>query len=156
MSIYYYEYQAPFGAVGLELTDQKLSGVDLCLDCARVITSGDNAIDRYCRALDDYFSGKRKAFNEPIIFTGGTQFQNNVWQQIAAIDFGCTRTYGEIAKDLNSHARAVGQACGRNPVPLFVPCHRVLAKSGLGGFNLGKEEKMLQIKTYLLTLEGVL
>ena len=156
MSIYYYEYQAPFGAVGLELTDQKLSGVDLCLDCTRALTSRDKAIDRYCLALDDYFSGKLKVFDVPMIFTGGTQFQNKVWQQIAAIDFGRTRTYGEIARDLNSHARAVGQACGRNPVPLFVPCHRVLAKSGLGGFSLGTEEKMLQIKKYLLTLEGVL
>ncbi len=156
MSIYYYEYQAPFGAVGLELTDQKLSGVDLCLDGSRVLTSHDGAIDRYCQALDDYFSGKRKSFDVPIIFTGGTQFQNKVWQQIEAIDFGDTRTYGEIAKDLHSHARAVGQACGRNTVPLFVPCHRKKKKNGLGGFSLGKEEKMLQIKTYLLTLEGAL
>ncbi len=156
MSTYYYEYKAPFGMVGLELTDNQLSGVDLCLDQSRALSCKNQVIEVYIRALDAYFAGESTFFDVPIIFKGGTKFQNQVWQQIAAIDFGQTRTYGEIAKDLNSHARAVGQACGRNPVPLFVPCHRVLAKSGLGGFSLGTEEKMLQIKTYLLTLEGVL
>lgn len=156
MSICYYEYKAPFGMIGLELTANQLSGVDLCLDQSRALTCKNQAIEMYIRALDAYFAGESTFFDVPIIFKGGTKFQNQVWQQIAAIDFGQTRTYGEIAKDLNSHARAVGQACGRNPVPLFVPCHRVLAKSGLGGFSLGTEEKMLQIKTYLLTLEGVL
>ena len=156
MSVCYYEYQAPFGFVGLELTNNQLSGVDLCLDQSRELTRKNKAIDIYCQALDAYFTGELTVFDVPIVFKGGTQFQNQVWQQIAAIDYGCTRTYGEIAQTLSSHARAVGQACGRNPVPLFVPCHRVLAKNGLGGFSLSTEEKMLQIKMYLLTLEGVL
>jgi len=80
----------------------------------------------------------------------GTDFQKQVWQQISRIDYGSTRTYGDIARSLGNFrlARAVGQACHANPLALLVPCHRVIAADGLGGFAGG-----LAIKSRLLALE---
>ena len=84
----------------------------------------------------------------------GTEFQRSVWREIEKIPFGKTKTYLEIAKAIGKPgaSRAVGSACGANPLPLLVPCHRVLASNGgLGGFSGG-----LDIKKKLLSMEGVL
>lgn len=81
----------------------------------------------------------------------GTEFQQQVWQAIASIPLGQTRSYGELAQSIGrpSAFRAVANACGRNPVPLFIPCHRVIAANGkLGGFSSG-----LVWKKYLLSVE---
>lgn len=85
----------------------------------------------------------------------GTVFQRRVWQQIATIPRGETRTYGEVARALNNAPRAVGQACGANPYPLVVPCHRVVAANGgLGGFSRHGGGFLLDIKRWLLAHEG--
>jgi methylated-DNA-[protein]-cysteine S-methyltransferase len=84
----------------------------------------------------------------------GTAFQRRVWEQIATIPRGCTRTYGEVAGSLNNAPRAVGQACGANPFPLVVPCHRVIAAGGrLGGFNRQGGGFLLDVKRWLLAHE---
>ena len=81
----------------------------------------------------------------------GTEFQRAVWRELTTIPRGQTRTYGQIAKAIGrpQAVRAVGSACGANPLPLFIPCHRVTAKNGLGGFGSG-----LPWKKLLLELEG--
>jgi methylated-DNA-[protein]-cysteine S-methyltransferase len=85
----------------------------------------------------------------------GTPFQRRVWQQIAAIPTHQTRTYGEIAKALHNAPRAVGQACGANPFPVIVPCHRVVATAGgLGGFAGQRAGFLLDVKRWLLAHEG--
>jgi methylated-DNA-[protein]-cysteine S-methyltransferase len=84
----------------------------------------------------------------------GTDFQRRVWQAIAAIPPGATRTYGELAQALGSAARAVGGACRANPCPLVVPCHRVVARTGLGGFAGDRDGRLLEIKRRLLAHEG--
>lgn len=84
----------------------------------------------------------------------GTPFQQRVWAQISAIPRGRTATYGELASRLGSAARAVGQACGANPFPLIVPCHRVTAASGPGGFANARDGWLLQIKRWLLAHES--
>ncbi len=85
----------------------------------------------------------------------GTVFQRRVWEQISAIPRGCTRTYGEVAKELSNAPRAVGQACGANPFPLVVPCHRVIATGGgLGGFNRHGGGFLLDVKRWLLAHEA--
>lgn len=85
----------------------------------------------------------------------GTAFQRRVWQQIAAIPEGQVRTYGDLARALNNAPRAVGQACGANPFPLVVPCHRVVAADGgLGGFARHGGGFLLDVKRWLLAHEG--
>lgn len=85
----------------------------------------------------------------------GTAFQRRVWAQIAAIPGHQTRTYGELAKALHNAPRAVGQACGANPFPLVVPCHRVIATGGgLGGFARQRGGFLLDVKRWLLAHEG--
>ena len=85
----------------------------------------------------------------------GTRFQRLVWEQISRIPTHQTRTYGELAKALDSAPRAVGQACGANPYPLIVPCHRVIAAhGGLGGFARQNGGFLLDVKRWLLAHEG--
>lgn len=86
----------------------------------------------------------------------GTPFQQRVWAAIAAIPCGQTRSYGQLAATLGSAARAVGQACGANPLPLVVPCHRVISASGrLGGFDGATQGALPVLKRWLLAREGV-
>ena len=102
-----------------------------------------------CRQLGEYFDGTRQSFDLPLDF--GTGFQEQMRRAMAAIPYGETRTYGDLARDLGRPAQAIGQACGANPVPILIPCHRVLGASGLGGFSApgGVETKIA-----LLKLEG--
>lgn len=101
--------------------------------------------------LTRYFEGVRTDFPDVIDLSGATPFQRRVWRVARLISYGETRSYGWIAQQLHKPgaARAVGQALGRNPLPIIVPCHRVLAGDGkLGGFTGG-----LGMKRYLLALE---
>jgi methylated-DNA-[protein]-cysteine S-methyltransferase len=104
------------------------------------------------RQLDRYFERKLRRFDLPLA-ARGTPFQHSVWKMMSAIPFGETATYGGMAAALGSGPRAVGMACGRNPLPIVVPCHRVLASGGReGGFSGGQG---LPTKRKLLALEGV-
>lgn len=101
--------------------------------------------------LKAYFEGERVAFDTPLRLTG-TDFQKRVWTEMTRIPYGEVVSYGELARRAGCRAyRAVGQACHRNPLPLLVPCHRVIASGGrLGGFGGGED-----IKRLLLRFEGV-
>ena len=100
--------------------------------------------------LEAYFSGTRQAFDLPFDVQA-SQFQRDVCAAMLAIPYGDTRTYGAIAKDLGVPAQAIGQACGANPIPIMIPCHRVLGATSLGGFS-GREG--IESKVALLRLEG--
>jgi len=100
-----------------------------------------------------YYSGHKVNFPDKLDLSGGTEFRRRVWEAARLIPYGETRSYGWIAEKIKQPeaARAVGQALGRNPLPIIVPCHRVLASGGgLGGFTGG-----LEMKKRLLRLEGV-
>ena len=84
--------------------------------------------------LDAYFKGDLTEFDLPLAADVGP-FGQSVLDQMIAIPYGYTKTYGQIAKALNSAAQPVGAACGANPIPIIIPCHRVLAQCGLGGFS---------------------
>jgi len=102
--------------------------------------------------LRDYFAGYRAAFADELELSEATAFQRQVWQLTRLIPYGETRSYGWVAEQLGKAAagRAVGQALGRNPLPVIIPCHRVVAKDGgLGGYSGGVAEK-----EYLLRLES--
>ena len=97
-----------------------------------------------------YFDGRLTRFDLPCrVEVGGIVPQ--VCALMQAIPFGQTRTYGDLARDLSKPARAIGQACGRNPIPLIIPCHRVLGASGLGGFSAAGG---VETKVALLRIEG--
>lgn len=101
--------------------------------------------------LTEYFRGTRRTFDLPLALVG-TSFQRGVWQAMCAIPYGETRAYGDLADDLSSSARAVGTACGRNPIPVIIPCHRVIGKSGaLTGYTGAGG---IDTKQFLLSLEG--
>ena len=107
---------------------------------------------RACDQLEKYFDGTRHEFDLPLA-PEGTAFQKRVWKAMRDIPSGATRTYGDIARIIDSAPRAVGQACGRNPIPIFIPCHRVLGSHGsIGGYSGGEG---LATKRGLLRLEGV-
>lgn len=91
----------------------------------------------------------------PPVRLGGTDFQRRVWAALRQIPPGVTRTYGELARQLGSAPRAIGGACRANPVPLFVPCHRVVASTGAGGFAGRSAGRWPAIKRWLLAREGV-
>ena len=102
--------------------------------------------------LKAYFIGQLTYFNLPIK-TSGTNFQQDVWGLILKIPYGTTLSYGELAQNLNSAPRSIGGACGKNPIPIIVPCHRVLAANyKIGGFSGGYG---ISTKTSLLRLEGI-
>ena len=106
------------------------------------------------RQLTAYLADAEFAFGLPLR-ASGTVFQRRVWEQIAAIPTNHTRAYGEIARALHNAPRAVGQACGANPFPVVVPCHRVLAAGGgLGGFARQNGGFLLDVKRWLLAHEG--
>ncbi len=117
-----------------------------------------NRIDGILAAARDrlsaYFSGTPVSFDIPVHSPTGTVFQRRVWQLMTEIPYGATKSYGDLAAALGSAARAVGTACGANPIPILVPCHRVVAANGrLGGFS-GHHGP--DTKRRLLILEGVL
>jgi methylated-DNA-[protein]-cysteine S-methyltransferase len=101
--------------------------------------------------LEEYFAGERTEFDLHMELDG-TPFQREVWSELARIPYGDTISYGELARRVGrpKGPRAVGQANGRNPIPIIVPCHRVLASNGIGGYGGG-----LKVKRALLALEGV-
>jgi methylated-DNA-[protein]-cysteine S-methyltransferase len=101
--------------------------------------------------LEEYFEGQRKVFDLPLA-PHGTPFQRKVWAGLQQIPFGQTLSYGQLADKLGTAPRALGGACGRNPIPVIIPCHRVLAANGgLGGYS-GIDG--IETKEFLLRLEG--
>ena len=101
------------------------------------------------RQLAEYFAGRRRAFALPLAM--GQGFRARFLQALCAIPFGETRTYGQMAQQLGVSAQAIGQACGANPLPILIPCHRVLGMNGLGGFSAPGG---IETKVALLRLEG--
>ncbi|MDP6709240.1 MAG: methylated-DNA--[protein]-cysteine S-methyltransferase [Alphaproteobacteria bacterium] len=109
-------------------------------------------LERALAHLNAYFDGKAPEILLPLA-PAGTDFQQRVWRAMSAIPYGATLTYGGLATESGGSARAVGVACGANPIPILIPCHRVVAASGLGGYS---GDGGLDTKIALLRLEGVL
>ena len=98
--------------------------------------------------IEEYFQRKRKTFDLPLD-AKGTEFQKRVWKELLDIRYGETLSYGEIGDRIGTKAyRAIGNACGKNPIPILIPCHRVVGKDNIGGFSLG-----LDLKRKLLDIE---
>lgn len=144
--------EAPFGAVGISVQGMQIA-VELLTQKHEVKVSENKLANSAASQVEAYFADSYYHFNLPIVFKG-TPFQRKVWQHISAIPTGRVVTYKEIADEIGSGPRAVANACGANYLPLVIPCHRVVAKTSLGGFMKGNP-KGKAIKTWLLKHEGV-
>jgi methylated-DNA-[protein]-cysteine S-methyltransferase len=143
----------PIGPIGLLASEAALLGV--LFDGDRVRSEGRTPVlEDAARQLDAYFAGELVAFDLPLD-VHGTEFQRQCWLALATIPYGQTVSYGEQARRLglgSDRARAVGAANGQNPLPIVLPCHRVIGADGsLTGFGGG-----LHVKRFLLELEGAL
>jgi|ERR1700722_1357254 methylated-DNA-[protein]-cysteine S-methyltransferase len=114
--------------------------------------NGSPLLAEAARQLDSYFAGKLADFDLPLC-PAGSDFETRVWASMQDIPYGETRSYGDLAAATGSAPRAVGRACGKNPIPIVIPCHRVLGKGWLGGYS---GSGGLATKQALLTLEGAL
>ncbi len=145
---------SPLGVLLLTAKDGCLTRLDFATADAACDASGDDADNAVLleaiKQLSEYFPGKRRTFTLPLA-PSGTAFQRRVWRALCNIPYGETRTYAQLAAAIDSPraCRAVGGANGRNPIPILIPCHRVVAANGLGGYSGG-----LDIKIKLLRIEG--
>lgn len=138
-------------AMGVQLQQGRLVRLEFLPAGTAAFAVDDPLLSDVFAQLDAYSENPRHVFNLPCELRG-TPFQQRVWQALQTIPPGQTLTYGELARQLGSAPRAVGQACGANPLPLIYPCHRVVSASGLGGFMQGATGA-LDIKRWLLQHE---
>ncbi len=164
MKIYLAEFNSPIGTLYLASSDEgviciSLSGREnLMKDLERLVPDMELEEDAgknkgVIKQLKEYFSGTRKVFDLPLHIIG-TEFQKLVWRQLCRVPFGQTASYKEIAERIGKPKamRAVGQANHRNPIPIIIPCHRIIGANGhLVGFGSGLDKKR-----FLLSHEGVL
>jgi len=114
----------------------------------------ENALaERAVRQLERYREDPDAKFDLPLLIEG-TEFQRRLWDALCEIPRGRTLTYGELARKLGGEARAVGQACGDNKLPIVIPCHRVVAADGIGGFAHSTGGYLLEAKRWLLMHES--
>jgi methylated-DNA-[protein]-cysteine S-methyltransferase len=143
---------APFGRVGVVMSDKTLVDVSFLPRSVRLIAPTSVSTRRVCRDLARYFLRPQTKFIVALALEG-TPFQQRVWRALQRIPPGQVMSYGALARRLKSSARAVGNACRRNPIPIIVPCHRVVAANGDGGFMGKRGGQALAIKRWLLAHE---
>lgn len=146
--------RTPFGSLAIDAEDEYVIQLRYLPANIPLNTSTHALLIEVEKQLQRYFDHPGYQFHLPLK-PAGSIFQQRVWRAISDIPSGNTQTYGEIAKKLDSGARAVGQACGSNPFPLIIPCHRVVSANGLGGFAHSRTEGyLLAAKRWLLAHEN--
>lgn len=149
---YQARFPAPFAVLGIKTDGTALTTLDFLPLGTPALEPQDAISSQACTQLQAYLADPLFSFDLPLALHG-TAFQSRVWQALRQIPSGSTQSYGELARRLRSAPRAVGQACGANPVPVIIPCHRVLARDGLGGFMNSAGGDPLAIKRWLLQHE---
>ena len=143
--------ESPVGPLTITAEDDAITAVDFGGSAGPRPNGG--VLAEAARQLAAYFAGERREFALPLA-PSGTPFRLRVWAAMQAIPYGQTRSYGDLARALDSAPRAIGGACGANPIPLVIPCHRVVGAGGaLGGFSGGAG---CDTKRQLLALERAL
>lgn len=142
----------PFALVGVRTEGAALAEIVYLPRSAGTLAPANALAERACAQIEKYVADPGYRFKLPLKPVG-TAFQRRVWDMIAAIPCGQTRSYGDIARSLRSAPRAVGQACGTNYFPLAIPCHRVVAANGLGGFAHTSSGYLIEVKRWLLAHE---
>lgn len=144
--------QTPLGPLSIHCSESALQRIEL-VDGAAEEEFPNELTRESCLQLTQYFAGERQAFSIPLD-PQGSDFYQSIWHQLAQLPYGATISYGELAKqiDRSTAVRAVATAVGRNPIPIIIPCHRIIRTGGaLGGFAWGLPAKQL-----LLKIEGVI
>lgn len=144
----------PFAVLGIRTAGELLTDIEYLPLGAATLAPLNKLAERACRQIDRYVDDPHYQFNLPFDYRG-TDFQCRVWREISKISSGKAITYKELAQRLHSAPRPVGGACGRNRLPLLIPCHRVLASNGIGGFMHARGGEPITIKRWLLRHEGV-
>jgi methylated-DNA-[protein]-cysteine S-methyltransferase len=146
--------RTPFAVLGIRVSSSSLTGVEYLPLSERAMAPMHALAERTCRQIERFLDDPMFRFTLPLA-PAGTTFRRRVWDALPAIPVGESRTYGEIARQLGSAPRAIGGACGANPIALIIPCHRVVGSRGsLGGFMGVTEGNPIDIKRWLLTHEG--
>jgi methylated-DNA-[protein]-cysteine S-methyltransferase len=146
--------RAPFCVLGIASDGTALTRVTYLPLTERALAPADRVTERAMDELTRYLADPEFRFTVPLA-PAGTAFRQRVWSVLSAIPPGQSRTYGEVARLVRSAPRAVGQACGANPIALIIPCHRVVGALGkLGGFMNAEQGDPIAIKRWLLTHEG--
>lgn len=149
-SLFYDTFESPIGLLYLVFSGKSLTGISLKKPSQTALKKG-GAPKSFIKELEDFFRGADKGFSQRIEFLKGTDFEKKIWSCLKDIPFGETRTYKWIAEKIGhpSATRAVGRALSKNPVPIVLPCHRIIESDGsIGGYSSG-----INIKRRLLELE---
>jgi methylated-DNA-[protein]-cysteine S-methyltransferase len=152
LETYQARYPTPFAVLGIRTAGDLLTGIDYLPRGAATLDPISKFAARVCRQIDRYLDDAAHRFDLPFDFRG-TAFQCKVWRAIHAIPPGKTLSYSEIAKQLKTAPRPVGGACGANRIPIVIPCHRVLAADGIGGFMHSRGGYPIEVKRWLLRHE---
>ncbi len=143
-----------FAVLGIRTAGGWLTGIEYLPRAVAMLAPSDALTAEVCRQIERYLNDPGYRFDLPLAIEG-TPFQRRVWEIIAAIPRGETLSYSEVARRIGSAPRAVGNACGANPLPLVIPCHRVVATGSIGGFMHARSGRPLAIKCWLLKHEGI-
>lgn len=143
----------PFGHVGIATRAGFIEQIVFLPNEHPLQSARDELAEKAVAQIERYLQDPDAQFALPLLIQGSL-YRRRIWTAIAAIPCGRTRTYGELAKEVGSVPRAVGQACGDNPFPLAIPCHRVVTHSGIGGFAHNEKGYLIDIKRWLLAHEG--
>jgi methylated-DNA-[protein]-cysteine S-methyltransferase len=143
---------SPIGKLGIETKHECLVGIHFLRDDAKVLEPSSSLGIEIAKQLKAYFQGRLATFDLPISFLSSL-FTQQVLTYLSTIPCGMTKRYGEVAKVLFTSARAVGNACRRNPIPIVIPCHRVIARHNLGGYAGATQGTLLSMKWWLLSHE---
>ena len=145
----------PIGKIKVTTDADTVIAVDFDQPATQRSTAPTTSLQRKIKQqIDKYFHHQQTQFDLPLQ-PHGTAYQQRVWRKLTEIPFGQVTTYGELAKILSSSPRAVGNACRANPIPLLIPCHRVVAQQGIGGYAGKTAGKQILTKRKLLAHEGV-
>ena len=146
--------RTPFAVLGIRTAGSVLAEITYLPRDAATLDPVNRLAGEVCRQLERYIENPRFRFDLPVA-PAGTEFQQRVWEAIGAIPCGRTLTYLDVARQVGSAPRPVGGACGANRIPLVIPCHRVVASHGIGGFMHARGGEPIWIKQWLLRHEGV-
>jgi methylated-DNA-[protein]-cysteine S-methyltransferase len=138
--------------VAVATRDEKVVGIRYLPLASENILAKNPLAEKAARQLERYRDDPDTVFDLPLLIEG-SPLQRGVWQAMCRIPRGRTRTYGELARELGADARAIGQCCGDNRLPIVIPCHRVVAADGIGGFSHTSEGYLIEVKRWLLAHE---